>query len=75
MAPKGGNNNGIKTGDYTWGYTFQEDGSIIFNGVGSDTVCLAYNTSNTGFRAYKTTTVAGSPSSYPNTFTAYKLVG
>ena len=71
VAPKGGNNNGIKTGEYLWAYEFQEDGSIVFAGTGSDTVYLAYNAGSSGFRAYKTSTVTGS--SYPYKFTIYKL--
>ena len=71
VAPKGGNTNGIKTGEYLWAYEFQEDGSIIFAGTGSDTVYLAYNSGSSGFRAYKTSTVTGS--SYPYKFTIYKL--
>ena len=75
IKPKGGNNNGIATGDYTWAYEFQENGTIIFKGVGSDTVYFAYNVQSAGFRGYKTSTVNGNKSAYPYTFTAYKLVG
>ncbi len=75
IKPKGGNNNGIFAGDYTWAYEFQADGTVVFNGVGSDTVSLAYNVQNAGFRAYKTITISGNASGYPSFFTAYKLVG
>lgn len=70
VAPKGGNNNGIATGEYVWAYEFV-DGQIIFKGVGGDTVYLAWNAGSSGFRGYKTSTVTGS--SYPYKFTAYKL--
>ena len=71
VAPKGGNNNGIKAGEYVWAYEFQDDGSVIFAGTGSDTVYLAYNAGSAGFRGYKTSTVTGS--GYPHKFTIYKL--
>ena len=71
VKPKSGNNNGIQEGSYDWAYEFQEDGTIVFKGVGSDTTTLAYNVQNSGFRAYKNSTA----SSYPCYFTAYKLVG
>ena len=73
IAPKGGNENGIKESAYTWAYEFKDDGTIIFKGTGSDTVYLAYNVSSAGFRGYKTSTVNGNNSGYPNTFVAYKL--
>ena len=76
VAPKGGNNNGIKSGDYSWAWTFA-DGKFTFAGVDSDTVVLASNATEqyaNKFRGYKTTTVSGSPDTYPSTFTAYKLV-
>ena len=79
IKPKGGNNNGIDTGDYEWAWSFN-NGTFKFAGVGSDTVILASNTSTdpqyggfNRFRGYKTTTISGSPSSYPCEFTLYKL--
>lgn len=77
IKPKSGNSNGIQTGDYTWTYEFQADGTIVFKGTGSDTTTLAYNADAQylKFRAYKNTTVAGNASGYPSKFTAYKLVG
>lgn len=73
IAPKGGNENGIKESAYTWAYEFKDDGTIIFKGTGSDTVYLAYNVQSAGFRGYKTSTVNGNTSGYPYTFVAYKL--
>ena len=74
VAPKGGNNNGITSGDYAWAWTFA-DGKFTFSGVGADTVVLAGNVgSSNKFRGYKTTTVAGNPAGFPCSFTAYKLV-
>lgn len=75
IAPKGGNNNGIKQGDYDWAWSF-ENGKFKFSGQGDDTVFLASNkTSQNKFRGYKTSTVNGSPNSYPSEFTLYKLDG
>ena len=42
VAPKGGNNNGIASGDYSWSFTFA-NGTFQFFGQGSDTVVLASN--------------------------------
>ena len=73
IAPKGGNNNGIQSGDYSWTVTFA-DGKFSFAGQGSDTVTLASNKgSQNKFRAYKNGTVSGNPGSYPSEFTLYKL--
>lgn len=76
VAPKGGNNNGIKQGDYDWVWSFN-NGKFTFSGQDSDTVVLASNTTkNTGenrFRAYKTTTVNRNPDQYPSEFTLYQL--
>ena len=76
VAPKGGNNNGIKQGDYDWAWSFN-NGKFTFSGQDSDTVVLASNTTkNTGenrFRAYKTTTVNRNPDQYPSEFTLYQL--
>ena len=74
VAPKGGNNNGIVSGDYDWAWSFA-DGKFTFAGTGSDTVVLASNTSSQNkFRAYKTATASGNPKGYLTAFTAYKLV-
>ena len=73
IAPKGGNNNGIQSGDYSWKATFA-DGKFSFAGQGSDTVTLASNKGSANkFRAYKNTTVSGNPGGYPSEFTLYKL--
>ncbi len=62
IAPKGGNTNGIKSEEYVWSYTVNEDGSYTFSGQGSDTVSLAYNHNNGSpmIRAYKNGTLTGS---------------
>ena len=74
VAPKGGNNNGIVSGDYSWAWSFA-DGKFTFTGTGSDTVVLAGNAgSENKFRAYKTSTASGNPKGYLSAFTAYKLV-
>lgn len=76
VAPKGGNNNGIKQGDYDWAWSFN-NGKFTFSGQDSDTVVLASNTTQTTgenrFRAYKTTTVNSNPDQYPSEFTLYQL--
>ena len=73
IAPKGGNNNGIQSGDYSWKVNFA-DGKFSFAGQGSDTVTLASNKSKQNkFRAYKNATVEGTPGGYPSEFTLYKL--
>ena len=73
IAPKSGNNNGILSGDYSWAVTV-EDGTFRFWGQGSDTTVLASNkTYENKFRAYKTTTVSGTPGGYLSYFTLYKL--
>ena len=73
IAPKGGNNNGIKSGDYNWTVTCT-DGTFAFAGQGSDTVVLASNKgSENKFRGYKTATVSGNANGYPSNFTLYKL--
>ena len=74
IAPKGGNNNGIQEGEYSWKWSF-EGGKFVFAGQGEDTVVLASNkSSGNKFRAYKTTTVAGNPNGYPSEFTLYKVI-
>ena len=73
IAPKGGNNNGIKSGDYSWKVSFA-DGKFSFAGQGDDTVTLASNKgSQNKFRAYKNVTVEKNPGGYPSEFTLYKL--
>ena len=73
VAPKGGNNNGITSGSYSWGVSFS-GGYFTFAGQGADTVTLASNKSSANkFRAYKNATVSGSPASYPTAFTLYKV--
>ena len=72
VAPKSGNTNGITSGDYSWNVTCT-DGLFRFSGTGDDTTTLASNTtSENKFRAYKNTTVAGYPDTYPADFTLYK---
>ena len=73
IAPKGGNNNGIQSGDYSWKVSFA-DGKFSFAGQGDDTVTLASNKSYKNmFRAYKNATVEKTPGGYPSEFTLYKL--
>ena len=74
-APKGGNNNGIVAGEYSWLVTCT-DGTFQFAGQGVDTVLLASNKgAENKFRAYKSATVSGNPAGYPSEFTLYKLSG
>lgn len=73
-APQGGNKNGIKQGEYSWKWSF-EDGKFIFAGQGNDTVVLASNTDSqygNKFRGYKNSTATGFPDRYPYEFTLYK---
>lgn len=74
IAPKGGNNNGIKSGSYSWTWS-ASNGGFIFKGTGSDTVRLARNIDyENQFRAYKESTATGSHAAkYPSVFTLYKL--
>ena len=73
IAPKGGNENGIQAGEYSWSWS-ESGGKFTFSGTGEDTVRLASNKgSENKFRAYKTATIAGNPSGYPSEFTLYKL--
>ena len=79
IKPKGGNSNGISSGDYQWSWSFNaEKGTFSFKGTGSDTVTLASNANEDPtyggfhkFRAYKNTTVSGNPATYPCEFTLY----
>ena len=71
IAPKGGNENGIKGAEYRWAWS-ESDGKFTFDGQGDDTVRLASNKSSQNkFRAYKLTTINGG---YPSEFTLYKFV-
>jgi hypothetical protein len=76
IKPKGGNQNGVSSGDYSWTWAF-ENGTITFAGVGEDTVMLACNTGSSGanrFRGYKLTTLSGNYAhEYHSNFTLYKL--
>lgn len=74
IAPKGGNNNGIKEGEYWWTVECV-DGKFSFLGNGEDTVRLACNTeSENKFRAYKNTTATGDyAEKYPSTFSVYAV--
>lgn len=75
IAPKGGNNNGIKAAEYQWAWT-EDNGKFVFSGTGEDTVHLASNTDTqygNKFRGYKTTTAERDPDRYPYQFTLYKL--
>ena len=66
IAPKGGNTNGIISGDYSWNVTCT-DGTFQFAGQGEDTVVLASNKgSENKFRGYKTSTVSGNAAGYPD---------
>lgn len=70
IAPKGGNENGIKSGDYNWEVRI-EGGKFSFYGTGTDTVTFASNKgSENKFRAYKNTTINAG---YPHDFNLYKL--
>ena len=74
VAPKGGNSNGIKEGDYQWNIIFK-DGKFIFAGTGDDTVYLASNSAEkygNKFRGYKTTTCK--PENTENTNSEYATV-
>lgn len=75
IAPKGGNNNGILSGEYSWKWE-TANSKFTFSGQGDDTVILASNKGESNkFRAYKTTTVSGNPNGYPSEFTLYRLEG
>ena len=74
IKPSGGNNNGIQTGEYVWELVWNDDNTVSFNGVGGDTTILAANKNSAyKFRAYKSSTVTGTPTSYPSTFVIYKF--
>ncbi len=70
IAPKGGNNNGLKTNEYVWAVTC-DNGLFTFSGTGDDTVYLAYNSASNGlrFRGYKHATCTGDKAAeYPSQF-------
>ena len=79
IAPSGGNNNGIQSGNYSWAWSFSaENQTFKFMGAGDDTVTLASNTSTDStyggfnkFKAYKNNTVASQQ--YPCEFTLYRV--
>lgn len=74
IAPKGGNSNGIKEGEYSW--TVSADGNKFkFLGNGEDTVGFASNMdSENKFRGYKTTTLTGDyADKYPSEFYLFKV--
>ena len=74
IAPKGGNENGIKGAEYRWAWS-ESGGKFTFSGIGEDTVRLASNKSSQNkFRAYKNGTVDDYPNAYPSEFTLYKFV-
>ena len=73
IAPKGGNNNGIKSGEYSWSIIFN-DGMFQFAGVDADTVRLSANvSSDSKFRAYKNTTIDKSPNGYIANFYIFAI--
>ena len=76
VAPKGGNENGIQSGDYVWAVSVNKNGEFSFLGQGEDTVTLASNkNSQNKFRGYKNATISGNPNGYPYEFTLYKVEG
>ena len=72
IKPKTGNSNGIASGEYWWDIVWNDNNTVTFKGVGSDTTRLAFNgaSDTLKFRSYKTTTTG---SVYNDQFTAYKL--
>ena len=77
VGPKAENANGIKAEEYNWGTTCT-NGTFQFVSQ-EGTVTLASNAGDprfeNKFRAYKNTTIAGRPESYPCDFTLFKLDG
>ncbi len=71
IAPKGGNANGIKEGEYVWSVVKNDDGTCKFMGQGDDTVTLAFNSDSQycKFRAYKNSTLEAHGDAYPCNFT------
>ena len=69
IAPKGGNNNGIKSGSYRWAVDFDAtDGTFTFAGQGDDTVKLASNASaQNKFRLTRTPLSPRLPAATPAT--------
>ena len=73
IAPKGGNNNGLKEGQYEWEVSCT-NGTFTFAGTGSDTVKLSSNKGQQNkFRAYKNGTISGDTTTYTCTFKLYKI--
>ncbi len=66
IAPKGGNENGLKEGEYDWAVVKNSDGSYKFMGQGEDTVTLCLNVYQdyNKFRAYKNSNLEAHPESY-----------
>ncbi len=77
IAPKGGDQNGIKGESYDWLWSFDEaTQTFTFSGQSGDPVKLASNVSSSGkFRAYRDSTISGKPASYPYSFTLYSVAG
>lgn len=77
IAPKAANTNGIVSKDYGWTLIDNGDGTFSFEAT-KENVTFAGNMT-TGqsftnqFRAYKNSTVSGSPKIYPSKFNLYKL--
>ncbi len=66
IAPKGGDQNGLKEGEYDWAVVKNSDGSYKFMGQGEDTVTLCLNVYQdyNKFRAYKNSNLEAHPESY-----------
>ena len=77
VAPKSGTDNGIKSGNYDWVWSFN-DGTITFSGYDGAMILASNATSGANqydMRAYKSSTVTGQYSAnYYSTFTVYKFV-
>ena len=75
ITPKGGNVNGISSGEYQWKWEFR-DGAFVFSGTGNDAVYFACNSDEVygqnRFRGYKMTTVNAYPETYLCEFSLYK---
>lgn len=74
IAPKGSDVNGIVAKDYSWNWTWQ-DGAVTFAGQENDAVTLACNKQyDYKARAYKNSTLQGTPGNYVTAFSLYKKV-